>query len=148
MEGRAGRRSRSGNEDEDANDADSSRRQNVSEKEADPFLIDRSLDHPENPRNWSLGKKWYVVGLTCFMEFAISYASSAYSSGESGIAEELGMSMEVTLLGITTFVFGLGLGALFFAPVSEQFGRNWSYTRTLVSFVLLPRSQRETRWDG
>lgn len=67
------------------------------------------------------------------MEFGISFASSAYSSGETQIEEEFSVSQPVATLGLTTFVAGLGVGALFLAPMSEKFGRNTVYFTSFVS---------------
>lgn len=98
----------------------------------DRFLVEWAPGDTTHPRNWSHSKKWYAVSLACFMEFGISFASSAYSSAEDGIAASFGVSQEVTLVGLTVFIAGLGLGAIVLAPMSEQFGRNATY---FVSFV-------------
>lgn len=100
--------------------------------ESDPFLVEWSPDDPTHPRNWSNGKKWVMVAWACFMELGISFASSAYSSGSTQIQEEFGLSEPVVVLGLTTFIAGLGLGSLVLAPTSENFGRNTTY---FVSFV-------------
>lgn len=108
--------------------------------QSDPWLV--TWTHPDlgpddqtsiPPREWSKRKKWYMVAWCCFMEFGISFASSAYSSGETQIEEEFGISQAAAVLGLTTFVAGLGVGALFLAPMSEKFGRNTVYFSSFVS---------------
>lgn len=46
-------------------------------------------DDPENPRNWSLSKKWTNTGLLCVMCLFIGLATAAYGSGVSRMCEEL-----------------------------------------------------------
>lgn len=111
-----------------------------SQSQFDPWLVtwtnpDLGPDDKTSiePREWSKRKKWYMVSWCCFMEFGISFASSAYSSGETQIEEEFGISQAAAVLGLTTFVAGLGVGALFLAPMSEKFGRNTVYFSSFVS---------------
>lgn len=51
------------------------------------------------------------------------FASSAYSGGMSGIRDEFDVSGEVAVLGISMFVLGFAIGPLFWAPLSELYGR-------------------------
>lgn len=48
---------------------------------------------------------------------------SSYSTGQGQISDEFGVSMEVSTLGTSLLLFGLGLGPLVWAPLSEVFGR-------------------------
>ena len=54
-------------------------------------------------------------------------------AAEAGVAEEFGVSKEVTILGISLFVAGLGCGPLLLGPLSEFYGRNPVY---LISYSL------------
>lgn len=126
-------------------------------EKSDPFLVRWSPDDEEHPRNWPSHRKWRMVSLACGMELAVSIASSAYSSAQTGIEQEFGVSDVAATVGISLFLLGLGLGAVFLAPISEQFGRNQVYwvsfvskaaivemlTRSVIAehvFNLLPRS--------
>ncbi|KAK6087437.1 major facilitator superfamily transporter [Seiridium cupressi] len=91
---------------------------------------------PENPKNWSKGYKWYctmVVAITCFV---VAFASAVITADVAAPAEELGVSEEVSLLAITVFVIGFGVGPMVFAPLSEVYGRRVIYGSTLLLAVI------------
>jgi hypothetical protein len=86
-------------------------------------LVTFTPDDPENPKNWSKAYKWYctmVVALTCFV---VAFASSVITADVAGVAEEFNVSEEATLLSISLFVVGFGVGPMVFAPLSEVYGR-------------------------
>ena len=78
---------------------------------------------PENPKNWSKAYKWYctmVVAITCFV---VAFASSVITADLEDVSKEFNVSEEVSLVTITVFVVGFGVGPMIFAPLSEIFGR-------------------------
>ncbi|PPJ56276.1 hypothetical protein CBER1_00733 [Cercospora berteroae] len=91
---------------------------------------------PDNPKNWSKGYKWYgtmVVAITCF---AVAFNSAVITADLVGPAETFGVSEEVSLLAITLFVVGFGVGPMAFAPMSEILGRRVMYASTLLVAVI------------
>ena len=102
-------------------------------------LVTFKVDDPENPKNWSKVFKWYctmVVASTCFV---VAFASSVITADLEGPAERFNISREVSLLPVTVFVVGFGVGPLAFAPFSELFGRRPVYAITMglaVIFVI------------
>ncbi|KAN0117373.1 putative caffeine resistance protein 5 [Hyaloscypha variabilis] len=92
---------------------------------------------PENPLNWSTGKKFLVTFLICLLTFSVYIGSAIYSAGTGGVMERFGVSQVAATLGLTLFVAGYGLGPMVWAPMSEipQIGRNPIYIGTLVVFV-------------
>lgn len=87
--------------------------------------------------NWSMGKKFLVTFLICFLTFSVYIGSAIYSAGTVEITQVFGVSQVAATLGLTLFVAGYGLGPMIFAPMSEipQIGRNPVYIGTLVVFV-------------
>lgn len=65
-----------------------------------------------------------------------SLASSIYTSGAENVSEHFGVSHTVSLLGLSLFLWGLGLGAIVAAPVSEYYGRRIVYLTTVPIFGL------------
>lgn len=65
-----------------------------------------------------------------------SFASSVYTSGSADVSEHFGVSRTVSLLGLSLFLWGLGLGAIIAAPVSEYYGRKIVYLTTVPIFGL------------
>ena len=73
--------------------------------------------------------------LTCHI--SVLY-SSAYTSGLPGMMRDLHMSNEtVAILGLTTYLLGLAVGAVICAPLSEMFGRRPVYLVSLSIFIVL-----------
>jgi hypothetical protein len=73
---------------------------------------------PENPKNFSTAYKWWctmVVALTCFV---VAFCSAVITSGTVGPEKEFHISQEVSLLPITVFVVGFGIGIYFPATAS------------------------------
>ncbi|KAJ9151210.1 MFS general substrate transporter [Pleurostoma richardsiae] len=91
---------------------------------------------PDNPKNWSKAYKWYctmVVAITCFV---VAFASSVITADLGGVSKSFHVSEEVSLLTITVFVIGFGVGPMVFAPLSEVFGRRIIYGTTLLIAVV------------
>ncbi|KAF2214720.1 hypothetical protein CERZMDRAFT_57223 [Cercospora zeae-maydis SCOH1-5] len=91
---------------------------------------------PENPKNWPKAMKWYctmVVALTCF---AVAFNSAVITADLVGPSETFGVSEEVSLLAITLFVVGFGVGPMAWAPMSEVLGRRIMYASTLLVAVV------------
>lgn len=65
-----------------------------------------------------------------------SFASSVYTSGANDVSEKFGVSHTASLLGLSLFLWALGLGAIIAAPVSEYYGRRIVYLSTVPVFGL------------
>ncbi|KAJ5457490.1 Major facilitator superfamily domaingeneral substrate transporter [Penicillium sp. IBT 31633x] len=91
----------------------------------------------ENPFNWSGGRKAFISTLLCLMTLFIGLATTAYSSGISGMVAELGTSQEVGQVGLFTFNFTCALAPLFLAPFCELAGRRVIYVGAYVCFCLM-----------
>lgn len=79
--------------------------------------------------------------------FAVAFNSAVITSDIGGVAAEFHVSEEVALLSVTLFVLGFGIGMcehfrddprayqcagpMFFAPLSELYGRRVMYVSTL-----------------
>lgn len=74
-----------------------------------------------------------VVAFTCFV---VAFNSAVITSDLEGVSETFGVSMEVSLLTITMFVLGFGIGPLAFAPLSEMYGRKPVYIVTIAVAVI------------
>ncbi|KAL7929306.1 major facilitator superfamily domain-containing protein [Trichoderma chlorosporum] len=90
------------------------------------FQVGWDEDDPLDPKNWSsLLKLWmtFVMGL---LAFTGSVGSAIMSPAEEALAEHFGISTEVTVLTMSLFILGFALGPVFWAPISEAYGRKWS----------------------
>ncbi|KAE8307128.1 major facilitator superfamily domain-containing protein [Aspergillus transmontanensis] len=94
-------------------------------------------DDPENPRLWPLWYKGLTVSAMSLGATVVSLSSTLYTSGIPGLQEDFHVSKIVALLGVTTYLFGMGLGSIIFAPLSELVGRRPVYIASMTIFLLL-----------
>ncbi|KAK1144768.1 Synaptic vesicle transporter SVOP [Aspergillus melleus] len=109
---------------------------NVTGKEEDYNLVTFTIDDPDNPKNWSKAYKWWCTIVVAFTCFVVAFASSVITADLEGVAEDFHVSREVTMLPITVFVVGFGVGPMLFAPLSEVVGRRPIYAITLLLAVI------------
>jgi multidrug resistance protein len=126
----------------------------VTGKEEDWKLVTFKVDDPENPKNWSKAYKWYCTMVVSFTCFVVAFASSVITADLEGPSEDFNVSHEVSLVTITVFVIGFGVGKsqrteslgacpmltttgpMMFAPLSEMVGRRPVYAITLLLAVI------------
>ncbi|KAJ5983140.1 hypothetical protein N7481_005239, partial [Penicillium waksmanii] len=114
------------NDNDKDNDLESAQIQPEPEKptEKDPNLVEwDGPDDPENPQNFSRMRKWVITVVMSSMTMWITFASSVFSTATLVTAKEFNVSTEVMVLGTSLTVFGFALGPLFWAPLSELYGR-------------------------
>ncbi|KAJ4380443.1 GTPase-activating protein [Didymella sp. IMI 355093] len=107
------------------------------EKGKDQHVIDwYGPDDPQNPRNWSRGKRFFVTFEICFLTFSVYIGSAIYTPGLMDVMAGFGVAQVPATLGLTLYVAGYGLGPIIWSPMSEipQIGRLWVYIGTLFIF--------------
>lgn len=90
----------------------------------------------QDPRQFSKAKKWYITVMLGIVCFSVAFASAVITGDMTSPAETFGVSLEVSILAVTVFVIGFGVGPLVFAPASEEFGRQAVYATTLLIAVI------------
>ncbi|EGP83275.1 uncharacterized protein MYCGRDRAFT_106071 [Zymoseptoria tritici IPO323] len=73
--------------------------------------------------NWSCKKKCICTRLYGFTAMFGTFASAVYSPAVYEVAREFNVGTQVSLLGISLFLIGFGIGPLVWAPLSEVYGR-------------------------
>ncbi|KAL7941356.1 major facilitator superfamily domain-containing protein [Trichoderma barbatum] len=98
-----------------------------------------TTDDPENPQNWSVLQKAFIAFQICIYSFAVYFGSSIYVGAVPEVVQRYGINIEVSSLALALYVFGYGLGAMIFSPLSEiaAIGRNPPYIITLFIFTVL-----------
>ncbi|KAH9853814.1 MFS transporter [Lenzites betulinus] len=99
---------------------------------ADPYEV--QLDPEDDPKRMPSWRKWVAVIVISCASLCATFASSVASFTEPGLAHDLHTSHEVTILSISLYVLGLGVGPLFVGPLSELYGRNIIYQTSYVLF--------------
>lgn len=103
-------------------------------KSLDNEIVVFTPDDPEDPRNWTSGKKHRVIALICLLAFVGVFGSSVYVSradgprmdyvlliafqatGEGQIRRLYGVNEDIASTGLTVYVLGFG-----FAPLICRF---------------------------
>ncbi|KAG2055312.1 MFS general substrate transporter [Suillus hirtellus] len=102
--------------------------------EGDPHLV--VLEPQDNPQNMSLFRRWLAVLIISSASLCVTCDSSIAAFTEQGAAQTFHVSHEVTILGISLYVIGLGIGPLLIGPLSELYGRNVVYQASYVFFFI------------
>ncbi|KAK9462703.1 major facilitator superfamily domain-containing protein [Lipomyces oligophaga] len=88
------------------------------------YLVDfEGPDDPFNPLNWPFRKRAYTTFAYALCTFGPQTSSSMYGQVSAQIGEQYHVSSLVATLGVSTFLIGVGFGPMFFAPISEVYGR-------------------------
>ncbi|KAI1939068.1 hypothetical protein LOZ58_003114 [Ophidiomyces ophidiicola] len=105
---------------------------------SDPnFEVNWEEDDPENPLNWSLTYKGILIGFLSWNTWVVVLYSTSYTAGLAEIAAEFNYSKTVVTLGLTLYLFGLAVGSILLAPMSEMYGRKPVGIISLIIFALL-----------
>ena len=81
-----------------------------------------SPEDPDNPKNWSRARKYWITGLAILLVMNATFSSSAPSAVLQGISQDLDVSFEAAGLVTTCFLLGYVAGPLLWAPLSEFYG--------------------------
>ena len=104
--------------------------------------VDFSPNDPQNPKNWSYGRKCYTTALAILLVMNATFASSAPSAVVEGISQDLHVSIEASGLVTTMFLIGFVAGPLLWGPLSEFYGYVSLYARKQSKSLTNIRSTR------
>ncbi|KAH8879771.1 MFS multidrug transporter [Thozetella sp. PMI_491] len=92
-------------------------------------------DSKWHPRQWGLGRKCFDTSLIIFLDFFTTAVSTAgapvgeHAKGQFGISP-----ITATLVFVSTYLFGQGIGSIVFPPYSESFGRKKLYATSAALY--------------
>jgi len=91
----------------------------------DPHLVTwDGPDDPQNPKNWSMGRKWAATFVVSSFTFVSPVSSSMVAPALAAMGQDLGVRSDVeSALVLSVFVLAYAVGPLFLGPLSEVFGR-------------------------
>ncbi|KAI5466458.1 major facilitator superfamily domain-containing protein [Mariannaea sp. PMI_226] len=92
---------------------------------------------PENPRNWSMWYRAWIIFAVAYSTWVVVLYSTCYTASIPGVMKEFGVSADVATLGLTTYLLGLAVGSLVVAPMSELYGRMPVYLICLSIWLVL-----------
>lgn len=93
---------------------------------------------PSNPRSMPKFQKWLATLIVSASSLCVTCTSSIYTSTYEPMAHEWpGTPTLLAISGLSFFIFGLGLGPMLLAPLSEFFGRRNIYLISFTAYILL-----------
>lgn len=100
-------------------------RKRTSRSIRDPNLVAwTGPSDPENPKNWTTGRKWAATVVVSCFTFISPVSSSMIAPALTTIAKEFNLTNEIELaMTLSIFVLAYAIGPLFLGPLSEMYGR-------------------------
>ena len=94
-------------------------------EEADLNLVKwKGPEDPENPKNWTITKKWAAVFIVSLFTLISPVSSSMVAPALVDIGRDLDITSSVEqLLTLSIFILAYAVGPLFLGPLSELYGR-------------------------
>ena len=114
------------------------------EKGRDSQLVDWDENDPENPRNWSTPKKFFVTFQICLLTTSVYIGSAIYTAGLTGVMQQFQVSQTVALLGLTLFVVGYAVGPMILVS-SLVMAVSLAPLRSFESFRSPPKSSTASK---
>ncbi|KAH0834304.1 major facilitator superfamily domain-containing protein [Lanmaoa asiatica] len=109
-------------------------KQSSSKEAIDSYLV--TLEPENDPQCMSTFRRWLAVLVISAGSVCVTCASSVSAFTEAGSSQTFHVSHEVTVLGVSLFVCGLGFGPLLVGPLSEMYGRNIIYRVSYILFFI------------
>ncbi|KAK5062781.1 hypothetical protein LTR84_004856 [Exophiala bonariae] len=101
--------------------------------ELNPYVVTWIEDDPRDPQNFPAPKKWYITAVSALTLFIVTLTSSGYTGGIPSMMEQLQISQELAIAGVSLYVVGFAVGPIFWAPFSEVAGRQLTH---LISYFV------------
>lgn len=107
------------------------------------ILVQFNEGDPENPFNWSRRKKLFHTAIYGLATFSAQFNSTTTSPSVLHLGKYFNVSREKALLATSLYVLGIAFGPMFFAPLSEMYGRKIAiFGSLLVSMAFTLGSAR------
>ncbi|KAL3497010.1 major facilitator superfamily domain-containing protein [Aspergillus germanicus] len=100
------------------------------------FVVGWEDNDPMNPRSFPTLRKWVITSILSMGSLCVTCTSSMYTVTYDQLTEEFGCSRLIATLGLSFFIWGLGLGPLVLAPLSEFYGRRNIYIISFSFFLI------------
>ncbi|KAL4800048.1 major facilitator superfamily domain-containing protein [Aspergillus venezuelensis] len=102
----------------------------------DDFTVRWEDNDPDNPRNFNTLNRWMIVIICSMGSLCVTCTSSMYTFTYDQLTQEFACSRLIATLGLSFFIWGLGVGPLFLGPLSEFYGRRNIYLTSFTFFLI------------
>lgn len=100
------------------------------------FRVDFVENDPQDPRNWSILYRAFVIFVMSFSCTTVVLYGTAYTASLAGVMDYFHITRVIATLGLTVFLLGMAVGCLFAPPLSELYGRKPIYLFSMAVFVI------------
>ncbi|PKX88949.1 MFS transporter [Aspergillus novofumigatus IBT 16806] len=101
------------------------------------YMVSFDMDPSMDPRNMDYARKCVIVVIVSLGSLCVTCTSAMYTMTYRQLTDEFGCSSLIATLGLTTYVFGLGIGPLFLAPSQRLlYGRRNIYIISFTFFLI------------
>ncbi|KAL2819914.1 major facilitator superfamily domain-containing protein [Aspergillus cavernicola] len=118
-------------------EASAGRTQAAEAVETSGFVVHWDENDPTNPRMFNHTRKWMIVVICSMGSLCVTCTSSMYTVTYDQLTEEFNCSRLIATLGLSFFIWGLGIGPLVLGPLSEFCGRRNIYIVSFSFFLVL-----------
>ncbi|WVQ83220.1 hypothetical protein IAT38_005359 [Cryptococcus sp. DSM 104549] len=98
--------------------------------------VDFPPNCPQNPFFFTNTRKFAITLVATLFTALSAMNVSAYSIGEESMCRDLGCSDVEVSAGIAVYSWGFGFTPMVLAPLSEEFGRRWTYLIAVIIYLL------------
>ncbi|KAI9658888.1 MAG: hypothetical protein M1821_001848 [Bathelium mastoideum] len=124
----------------DASSKTSARKEEIAiiDESQDSNIVDwDGPDDPQNPMNWTAGRRWGMIAVVSAITFLTPLGSSMFAPGVPLVMQDFHSTNEL-LAGfvVSVYVLGFACGPLVIAPLSEMWGRNPLYHSCNCLFLI------------
>ncbi|WVQ83221.1 hypothetical protein IAT38_005360 [Cryptococcus sp. DSM 104549] len=99
--------------------------------------VDFPPSSPHNPFFFSTKRKLAITLVSTFFTCMTASNAGAYSIGTESMSRDLGSNEMEVAAGLGVFCFGFGITPMILAPLSEEFGRRWTYVGAVIVIILV-----------
>lgn len=108
----------------------------ATEKRLSEFQVIFEAKDPEDPKNWPMWYRAWIMVTVAFSAWVIVLYSTSYTSAVPGLRAEFHVSTLTGFMGMTTYMLGLALGSLLAPPISELYGRRIVYLSSMCCWAI------------
>ncbi|WWD00553.1 hypothetical protein V866_007487 [Kwoniella sp. B9012] len=98
--------------------------------------VDFPPHSPQNPLYFSQTRKYGITIVATLFTMMTSMNVGAFSIGMESLTVDLGCTREQAAIGLGIYNFGFAAMPLILAPLSEEFGRRWTYVVAVILYLL------------
>jgi MFS family permease len=105
-------------------------------------------DDPDNPFNWSVGKKWSVTLIACYVTFIVGFNATALTAAVSQTNSTFHISDAIfphSVWPVTAWNTGGALAPMVVLPIMEDYGTRPGYLITYLIFLIFVIPQAVAR---